>query len=49
MRSDLTVSKTRVPQWPVIGPLLIFTYINDFPTASKLFKYLMYSYGTTLC
>ena len=32
----------------ILGPLLFFIYINDFPNSSKFFNFLMYADDTTL-
>ena len=48
-KSDFDDIKTGVQQGSVLGPLLCLVYITDFPTASILFKFLMYADDTTLC
>ena len=49
IKSDIADIKTGVAQRSVLGPLLFLVYINDFPTSSKLFKFLMHENDTTLC
>ena len=45
---NFTVIKTGVLHGSILGPMLFFVCINDFPTTIKLFKFLLYADFTML-
>ena len=47
-KSSHQIITTGVPQGSILGPLLFIFYMNDMPLSSKLFKYIRYTYDTTL-
>ena len=47
-KSKILQISTGIPQGSIVGPLLFLIYINDFPSASSYFNFIMYADDTTL-
>ena len=47
-KSDMKAIYNRVLQGSILGPLLFLVYVSDFPSASKVFNFLMHADDTTL-
>ena len=47
-KSSILQISTGIPQGSILGSLLFLIYINDFPSASSYFNFIMYADDTTL-
>ena len=48
LSSTLGVITTGVPHWSILGPLFSFININDLPSVSKTFKFILFADDTNL-